>query len=1024
MPAKPLRMGAFVALMLTAQSLAAQQGTVTGRVTDRQSGQPLSSVQVFISSNSMGAITQQDGRFLLLNVPAGTYSVSAQLIGYVAVTQEVIVVGGATVVQDFGLTQSALGLDEIIVTGTPGGTQRRAVGNSVTSVDASNVTQNVAVTGMQDLLTGRSPGLQFSRASGNVGTGSPIEIRGTGSFNLRSDPLIYVDGVRVNNNSQSGPLLGDYRESNPLDDFNPQDIESIEIIKGPAAATLYGTEASAGVIQIITKRGAEGRPQYSASMRQGVNYLRDPAGRLGTRWACQDKFSPPCREGQGLVSYNPYVEGSRLIHEGYFDWPHEDLYTNGHSQSYNMDVRGGTQTVRYFVSANYDDDNGIKFYNWDKAFRMRANLGLVLTGNLSLDISTGYVDGSTRYGQPAQGDGGIWEDLQWGNGYCVPRISGGNPCPRLLGFQEHLPTDVAKIEATRDYSRFTGSGTLNFSTGGWFTSRFVAGVDRGWDENRQLFPIEAVLTSVYPRTTRGYIRLERPQTMNLSFDFSNTARLRLNETWGTATSLGFQYHTKEVSIFGNTGEGFAHPLSRTVNQTPPSNAILDYDYVDNRSLGFYVQEEVSYKDRIFVTAAVRFDDNSAFGSDFEPVKYPKLAATWVVSEEGFWNVGLVNSLRVRGAWGKAGRQPDAFAGTSQYGVIPAEAGGTALVPIAPGNPLVGPETSTELEVGFEMAVLNDRVSGEFSYFTQRNESALLGVPLPPSDGFPGTTQRNLGRIDNWGWEASVNSRIYEGRSMSFNLGLTGSHVDNEIKDLGTFRGTNSIRIGFPYPNYTSPTWVEEASFNPAGNIFNDYGERLSALCDAGVPLGDTPQHGRTTGGELIPCQQATNRRLLVGPAFATYTFSVSPQFTMLDNALAIHMMADGQYGRTNFENGSAGCYLYNNCKEARVQDDPLWLARRHYLDRRDSGLFDADFWKLREIGVRYNIPQSLSSRFGADRASLTLSGRELAILWQEQPYIYSLKVADPESARPVRGDANFRVMPPLTSFNIEMRVSF
>jgi TonB-dependent SusC/RagA subfamily outer membrane receptor len=238
--------------LLLASPLAAQQGTVTGRVTDQQSGQPIPAAQMTIAGLSIGGLTQQDGRYVLQNVPVGTHQLSVQRIGFGTVTQQITVTAGTPTVQNFAITQEALGLDEIIVTGTPGGTQRRAIGNAVTSVQASEVAQVVAVTSAQDLLTGRSPGVQFTRVSGNVGTGAPIEIRGTKSFNLTTQPLIYVDGVRVNNSFRAGPTIGEGQQVNVLNDFNPQDIESIEIIKGPAAATLYGTEASAGVIQIIT----------------------------------------------------------------------------------------------------------------------------------------------------------------------------------------------------------------------------------------------------------------------------------------------------------------------------------------------------------------------------------------------------------------------------------------------------------------------------------------------------------------------------------------------------------------------------------------------------------------------------------------------------------------------------------------------------------------------------------------------------------------------------------------------------
>ena len=149
---------------------------------------------------------------------------------------------------------------------------------------------------------------------------------------------------------------------------------------------------------------------------------------------------------------------------------------------------------------------------------------------------------------------------------------------------------------------------------------------------------------------------------------------------GTASSVGAQYYVMKTEMFGNTGQGFPSPLSRTINQTPPANALISYDYTENKSVGVYVQEELSWNQRLFLTGAIRFDDNSAFGAQFDFEKYPKLSGTWVISEENFWGVDLVNSLRLRGAWGKAGRQPDAFASTYQYNVNPGPGGNAILNP--------------------------------------------------------------------------------------------------------------------------------------------------------------------------------------------------------------------------------------------------------------------------------------------------------------------------------------------------------
>src|SRR5690606_35051460 len=300
-------------LLATAAGLAAQAGTVTGRVTNAETGQPIASAQVFIPDLDQGVLTQQNGTFIIVNVPAGTHTVSVQRLGFREESQAVTVAAGESSVVNFAITESALALDEVIVTGTPGGTLRRAIGNAVATVDVADIAERAVVTDIQDVLSARTPGLNFQRVSGNVGGGSPIRIRGVSSLELGANPLIYVDGVRIDNDQTLGPSTGDGTggSSNALNDLNPADIESIEVIKGPSAATLYGSEASAGVIQIITKRGQIGAPELTLTTRQGAYFIPDPEGMLGTQYYCQPFDDGRPRSGRCpddlIRTYNLYA---------------------------------------------------------------------------------------------------------------------------------------------------------------------------------------------------------------------------------------------------------------------------------------------------------------------------------------------------------------------------------------------------------------------------------------------------------------------------------------------------------------------------------------------------------------------------------------------------------------------------------------------------------------------------------------------------------------------------------------------
>ena len=1040
--------GALVAtFLLVVPSIGAQQGgTVTGRVLDSRSGQPVSAAQVFISALDVGGLTQQNGRYLLQNVPAGTHTLSVARIGYRTEEAQVSVGGGQTVEQNFGLDEEALALDEIIVTGTPGGTQRRAIGNSVVSINASDIVAVAPVSNMQELLSGRTPGLQFTRRTGNVGSGSGIRIRGIGSFALHTNPLIYIDGIRVNNSTNAGPRVEDggfeglgsspsaqnKGTTSVLDDLNPDDIESIEIIKGPAAGTLYGTEASAGVIQIITKRGAQGDVQISASIRSGFNFMTDPAGRLGTMYGCSSTQTTPCPVGD-VISYNMYDEANRYISgeepgpDGgrYFDWPTKNLYQYGLIQSYNMDVRGGTQTFRYFASANYDNEEGIEWYNKDKTARLRANLSITPGGNWSMDLSTGYVQGDTRYAAPVLNQGSPWQDMAWSNGFSLARINPwgtANANPRLGGFQEHLPDDIAKIDTTRDYSRFTGGLTLNYNLGDWLSQRLIVGLDRGWDINQVYFPVETVRSTVYSQTIKGEISRSNPITTNISLDYAITNTYDWEEKGlNFQTSVGGQYYIKMFEEADIIARAFASPTGSTINQTDVQQATLNFSFIESRSLGFYVQEQIGLNDRLFVTGAVRFDDHSAFGADFEALVYPKVSATWVVSEENFWGVDYINSLRLRSAWGQAGRQPDVFAKTDVYGVFPGVGGLSGITPVSPGNPEVGPEVSTEIEVGFDVALMDSRISAEFTYFTQKNEDALLEQEIAPNSGFPGAIQKNVGRIDNWGWEALLTAQIYEADSWSFDLRLNGDHVNNEVKDLGTTPSTTTIREGWSYPVHTGRYFVESADPSASGAP----GTFSNAMCDSGT--GGEPGEAQWPGGELVPCGTISgDTRLLKGRAFYTYKWGIAPSINMFNNTLQLFALAEGAYGREGVDNVLEWGHRYNNTLLSQTEDSPLYVAAddANFQDDRKKENYDADFWTLREIGFRYTIPQSWLA--GADRATFSLSARNVAFIWRAQTTIFGGQVGDPElgSVENITGASNFRASPPTASISATLRVSF
>ncbi|MBM4183580.1 MAG: TonB-dependent receptor [Gemmatimonadetes bacterium] len=489
--------------------------------------------------------------------------------------------------------------------------------------------------------------------------------------------------------------------------------------------------------------------------------------------------------------------------------------------------------------------------------------------------------------------------------------------------------------------------------------------------------------------------------------------------------------------------------------------VTTYELVETKSAGFYVHEQADFADRIFLSGSLRVDDHSSFGPDAPMQAYPGVSAAWVVSDENFWRVPRVDVLRVRGAWGRAGRAPGTTSELSLFVPAPGQSGSTGARPASLGNAEIGPEVTTELELGVDLALLDHRVAGQLTRYARKSEGLLLDVPVLSSSGFLGTMDRNLGRIDAWGWEAQLSAHLYESDLFAFDLDIGADFMDNEIVDMCEdvsgvnvcYAGTANIRIGYPFPNRTVEDVVVEAGFDatlpPCSTTLytlgarcrwgsNAFGQGLYAYCDQGAttaPGGiadpNVGRYARLPGGAVGQCGDPAfvDQHLYAGRGFATRTFTLSPRVTFMDGALQVFALAEGQYGRVYDDSGHLWGHNWRNSAMSRVQDDPWWVAYDVAVQTRcawDKCLYDADFWKLRELGARYRVPARLVARVGAERATVGLSARNVYTLWQAQKRIYGHVVSDPELGNPnqLTGGGNFYEQPPLSSVSFTLRVTF
>jgi len=1001
-----LRAALLAALAVMALSVPsearAQTGTVQGQVLDAASGRTLSSAQVSIPGTGRGGLTNADGRFLILNVPPGQQTVQAVLIGYGSQEQNVTVQSGQVSSLTFQLETSALELDEMVVTGTAGGTQRRAIGNVVTAISTDEVMSRSPIHSVDQLIGQRTPGLVMLPGTGQVGTGTAPRIRGVASITQGNDPIVYIDGVRMDSDPRRGPGQRGGSNINRLNDVHPADIESIEIIKGPAAATLYGTEASNGVIQIITKRGRTGAPQFDLTTRIGTNWLWNPEGRTDMR------FMPDPDNPGELFGINIYeLEAEDGL---------GPIFGNGLTQSYNLSMRGGTDAVRYFGSISRDDDTGIVDWNWSKRFALRANVEALLTEQLTVSMHSGFISGQTRLAQGSI-DTDPFSNLIWSNPRTLIDGSGRR------GWRAAPPEEWGKVTSRGDNDRTTTSVALQFEPTSWTSHRLVAGLDNNAEVEWGLTPQQPEgANHFYGQSALGQKDVERGTRRFITVDYSGSGNFDVG-SYTLTPSVGFQYYKTDASFISAEGEQFpAIPITTISGGAVRTGS---ESFSEEAMVGFYVQQQVGWNNRAFVTAALRMDSHSAFGSEIDAAYYPKFSGTWVISEEDFWPVDFVDQLRLRGAWGAAGQQPGTFAASRLYSPTIGFQDSPALSPDTYGNPELQPERGEELEIGFDASFLNDRIGLEFTRFDRTTKDAIINRPLPPSSGFTGSQIVNIGQIDAWGNEVALTARLVQGARFAWDFDTQFATTENRIVSLGDletiFAGTQSQhREGYSVADLFMLR-VLEAEIDAGGNV-------LSATCDGGTgPQGVDP------GGAPVPCSEAP--QVWLGKTQPTWQFGLGNTFTLFNN-LRLYARVEGNGGHIQNNTEIRATHNQSTTEVVLRGDNPFVQAYRT-LENDRMGVYDAGFLRLREVALSYDLPPSLAGRIGANRALLSVGMRNVAMLWTAEEgwgtprdgsvteKIAGMTVWDPEVRSTGSNAVGYQtVLPPTASLTMTLRLSF
>ena len=984
-----------LALMLAVPPPAlSQDGTIMGVVEGGRTLRPISGAVVEIVGTDRGALTDANGRFLFVGLPGTQVTLRISMLGYRTI-EETVRVGDVDL--RFQMTEVAIELDQLIVTGTPGGTQRRSIGNVVTQVRAAEAVEMAHVPNIQSLLNARAPNVVITPATGMVGSGAQIRVRGYNSISLSNAPLLYVDGVRADNAQSTGPTVQAFGYSvvSRINDFNPDDIESIEIIKGPAAATLYGTEASNGVIHIITKRGREGSAAWNMTVRQGANWFQNSVGRTPTNyWR-----NPATNQVESLNMARSEKERGT------------PLYRTGHLQNYSLSLSGGSAEVRYYVAGDWDSEEGVQWDNRLRRGSTRANLNFIPSPTLDIAGSMGYSSGRS-YLSPEAGGGGV----SWASYYSTPARNQGDIFPDPRGARSWAPEVYYERTVYQDVNRFTGSLQVNHRPIGWFHQRLTIGVDDVRETNVSLFD-KTPLYLLWSPTVRGSKSVGRRDIRNQTIDYAGTFQFALNPTVSSQSSLGFQYYNRSGEFVTATGSDFAVPGLKVINAAAET---FGYEtYSEAVTVGVYAQQQFGWNDRLFVTAAIRADDHSAFGEEFDLVYYPKASVAWVVSEEPFFDIPWVSTLRFRTAYGHAGQQPGAFDALRTYSPIPGPGDVSTVTPSSVGNPNLGPERSSEIEVGFEAGFLDDRIGVDFGYYNQKTRDAILLRPTAPSTGFPGSRFVNIGELKNTGFELMLEGTPVSSPRFRWDATFSLARNDSEVVRLtddedeiwvSAFYGVKH-QVGYPLGAWFHRK-VVSVEFDANGRFIRD-----SMMCDDGQG-GTTPCY---SGSSAVAPQ------VYLGRSDPRHEGTFSSTFT-LGERFRLYGLMDFKTGFMKWDhNTRIRCALFNICLENvqpldYVDSHPTRLASYQAGPAMGAEYTrDAKFLRLRELSVSYIVPSRYLERIGAQRATVNLAARNIHY-WS--PWTGMDPEAQFSGARGGYGPVEQNHLPQLTSIVTTINLNF
>ncbi len=968
----------------------AQEKTITGKVTD-ESGIPVANASVIVRGTKTGTVTKPDGSFLL-NAPATATAITISSVGYE--TQSINL--GASLLIEVKLKVSNNPMNEVVVVGFTQVRRKRDEAGAISSVGAKQL-ENLPNLSLDKALQGKAAGVMVQANNGIPGGNINVRIRGGSSIQAGIDPLYVVDGVQMNTRSDAN-----FSESNPLAFLNPDDIESIDIIKDAATAAIYGSTAANGVVLITTKKGKAGKTKFTANYYTGIvkpikylDVLNGPEYYQLRAEAYGNTNNLPASDlaikrivlnelrFAGAAGYTTAQADSAIATIPTYDWQ-DVAIGNGTINNYELSASGGTEKNTFRVSASLTEQTTIvtkadfKRYGFKVDLMNKATEKLTFSSSLSVSSFEQRVPFATNgsfLGSPAFSASGIiptnpiYKDD--GSYYGTP----GNLPANIVGVLNQNIIQVNDFNSGfQRTNQLVGNINIDYKILDWLSVKGFGGMDYRLLHGKRVS--DSRTADAFNR--KGLVQLETDYNTNINTFATLNFIKSIGEHHKIDGFIGYEFRKENQINTTESGDGF--PTFQFISLSNAANPLaVGETFTGFRRNGVFSNVNYAYKEKYLVGLVGRYDGSSRFGKGFRFGTFSGIKTAWNMDREPFLESSrVISTMRLRFSYGTVGQdQIGNFDGLGLYGGGGVYNGGAAIAYSQLENPSLKWEQTSTVNIGVDFGFFNHRINGSIELYDKITTDILLNQPLQVSTGF-GSIATNIGKLRNRGVEVTLGADIFKAKNVggfNWNTNLTFSYNDQEVSELyGGFKilpGNVSIRVG-----------------EPVGVLFTQK--------YAGVnPSTGRPMWYDTLGN--LTYQPAARDRVVLGPtALSPYNVGLRNVFRF--KGVTLDIFFQGEYGRLatdgqvnflfeNIARINELQYIYENRWTTPGQITSIPRFNSVGAESKGSGAqsgnrmwFKADYIRMKNVLLSYDLPAKLLSKAKIISARLYLQGTNLVTI--------------------------------------------